>query len=165
MNTRPTRGIGIATITAVLSATLAVVGLGGSTAHASSSAEVQAMAPDTYESDVHYWINRERATRGLRKLRFHSCTDTFAENWSQHLLETDSFYHQELQPIINQCDARYASEALGLRMSDPRTMVTAWMQSTGHRKLLLSKKPRRLGVGAVLNADGAWVVTATFTRL
>ena len=165
MITRARTHIVLAAVIALLAAAFTLAGGGSTAAHASTASDVQAIAPETYEGQVHELINRERARRGLRKLRFHGCTDSFAEQWSQHLVATSSFYHQPIRPILDQCRARYASEAIGWGTWTPRTMVTAWMKSSGHRRLLLSKKPRRFGVGAVLSPEGHWVVTANFTRL
>ena len=38
------------------------------------------------------------------------------------------------------------------------------MQSPPHRKVLLSKHAKRIGVGAYTDSTGAWVTAANFTR-
>lgn len=150
-------------IVAVLASTVSVGGATPASA-AMSAGEVRAMAPSTYESQVQSHINRRRAARGLRKLRLENCTDNLSERWSGHLADTLQFYHQSLDPFFNRCGARYAGETLARGAATPRDMVRAWMRSDGHRSVMLSKSPRRLGVAAVLDSRGNWVLTANFTR-
>ena len=164
MITRRALRTGLAAILIALVAGLTGVG-GATSAQAVTLTEIQAISPSTYEAQIHSIINQERARRGLRKLTLETCTDSYSNRWSQHLSDTSSFYHQKLTPFFQDCGARYASEAIGWGTWTPRTMVTAWLQSPTHRRLLLSSKPRRIGVGAVLSPKGHWVVTANFTRL
>ena len=163
MITRRTPRITLAAIITLAAVVLTGIG-SGTAAQALTTSEIQAIAPSSYETQLHSLINRERAKRGLRKLQIEGCTDGFATRWTQHLVDTSSFYHQPIRPILDQCHARYASEMIGWGTSAPRTMVTAWMKSSGHRRLLLSSKPRRIGVGAILNSQGQWIVTVNFTR-
>ena len=163
MITRRTPRLALAAIFAILAATFVGVG-SGSPAQAATATEIRAMAPSTYEEQLQTIINRERARRGLRKLTLETCTDHYSGRWSQHLSDTSSFYHQSLKPFFEQCGARYAAETIAWGVWTPRTTVTAWLRSTGHRRILLSTKPRRIGIGAVLSPEGHWVVTANFTR-
>ncbi|HJR36919.1 MAG TPA: CAP domain-containing protein, partial [Nocardioidaceae bacterium] len=60
--------------------------------------------------------------------------------------------------------AMYAGETLGRGAISPRRLVRMWMHSDGHRHVLLSRKSRRIGIGAVPDAYGRWVVAANFMR-
>lgn len=122
------------------------------------------MTPETYEKRVQRQINRVRANRGLPRLRFQRCTDRLAERWSRHLASTDRFYHRSMRQVLRRCNAVYAGETLGRGAITPRRLVKMWLRSPGHRKILVSPKPRRIGVGAVRDAHGRWVTTANFTR-
>ena len=122
------------------------------------------MATSTYESGVQYWVNRKRAAHGLRALRLASCTDAAAERWASYLASNNLFYHQSMTKLLYKCDAYYAGETLGRGSISPHTLVNMWMNSTPHRHVLLSRSPRRIGVGAVPNARGEWVVAAEFMR-
>jgi uncharacterized protein YkwD len=161
-HTRATRILVI--VGAMLASLFVVAGPTATSASAMTQAEVRAMSSDTYEQQVATYINRKRAARGLRKLRLESCTDRYSERWSQHLADTLSFYHQKLDPFFDVCGARYAGETLARGAATPRDMVNAWMKSDGHRRVMLSKSPRRMGVAAVLDSNGNWVLTANFTR-
>jgi uncharacterized protein YkwD len=153
-------------VVAVLASTLVVVGGGAAPAEAKlSTTQIRSMASGTYEQRVQYWINQERAKRGKAKLRVHTCTDSLSERWSRHLADTGQFYHQSLSPFFSRCHARYAGETLARGVVEPRTVVRLWMQSAPHRRVMLSSSPRRVGVAAVLDHNGTWVVTANYTRL
>ena len=153
-------------IIAVLASTFAVVG--GTTASAdaatSSLTYARSIAPDDYEVRVVRWVNRERAARGLAPVRGHSCTDYYAERWSRYLGANLEFFHQNLDPFFDKCKAVYAGETLARGAVTPKEIVKLWMNSPGHRAILLSKNPRRIGVGAYLDSRGDWLVAADFTR-
>jgi uncharacterized protein YkwD len=110
-------------------------------------------------------VNAQRTSRGLRALRFHTCTDRRAERWTRHLAKTNSLRHQSMGSVLRACRATYAGETLAKGRVGPRRVVRLWMHSSGHRAILLSKYPRRVGIGAVTDSAGRWVVTANFTRL
>lgn len=131
---------------------------------ASSVALAPAMATGSYEKQVQYWVNVRRAHHGLRKLRVASCIDRVAERWGEHLATTDTFYHQSMTAVLDRCDARYAGETLGRGAISPKRLVYLWMHSPEHRHVLLSKYPRRIGIGAYPDRYGEWVVAADFMR-
>ena len=158
-----TRRILVAII-AVLASSFTVLGATSAPADAASLSYIRSIAPDTYESRVIAFINRERAARGLVKVRAQSCTDYYAERWSRRLGRTLEFFHQDLDPFFSQCHARYAGETLARGAVTPAEIVQLWMNSPGHRAILLSKNPRRVGVGAYLDSRGDWLVAADFTR-
>lgn len=151
-------------IIAVLASSFAVLGGTTTDADAASLRYVRSIAPDEYERRVVTWINRERTSRGLVKVRTQSCTDHYAERWSRYLGRNLEFYHQSLDPFFDKCKARYAGETLARGAVLPREMVELWMNSPGHRAILLSKNPRRIGIGAFLDSRGDWLVAADFTR-
>lgn len=130
---------------------------------ASSSAS-PAYSSSYYEQQVQYFVNVQRRRHGLRPLTLASCTDAVAEHWSSYLASSNSFYHQSMVGLLNKCHARYAGETLGRGSITPHTLVTMWMHSAPHRKVLMSSSPRRIGIGATPNAYGEWVVAANFMR-
>ena len=151
-------------IIAVLASTFAVVGGTTTTADAASLSYIRSISPDEYESRVITWINRQRDAHGLAPVRAQGCTDYYAERWSGYLGRNLEFYHQNLDPFFDKCHATYAGETLARGAVSPKEIVNLWMHSDGHRSILLSKSPRRIGVGAYLDSRGDWLVTADFTR-
>lgn len=122
------------------------------------------LGADTYEARVQKLINKRRTNNGLRRVRFIHCADGTAERWSRHLAANDLFYHQSMDVVLTKCDAVYAGETLGRGGMTPRRLVRMWMRSPGHRAVLLSRKARRIGVGATRDDQGRWVVAANFVR-
>ncbi len=117
-----------------------------------------------YESRVRHWINVKRTKHGLRELRNIRCANRTATRWTRHLIRTDSFYHQKMSNVLDRCNATYAAETLGKGGVTPRRLVGMWMDSPGHRAILLSKQPRRIGIGSSVDGDGQWVTTANFVK-
>jgi uncharacterized protein YkwD len=117
-----------------------------------------------YERNVQAWVNQVRRQHGRKPLTLAACADTSAERWAARLATRDAFYHQSMNALLRRCDARYAGETLGRGSITPRRLVQMWMQSPPHRKILLSAGPRRIGIGAVPNSRGEWVVAANFLR-
>ena len=148
--------LGVVTIASPASATGVPV---ARTAAASPSID-----SEVYERKIRTAINRQRDRRDLRPLRFERCTDDVAERWSGFLARTMSRDHQAMSKVLATCDATWAGETLAKGSVSPRKMVRTWMSSPGHRAILLSKAPRRIGIGAHPDATGAWVVAANFTR-
>ncbi len=169
---RPARKI-LATVLVTAVTTTGVVAVAPSTASAAPAPTVlvasRAASPSYstayYENAVHYWVNRVRHNHGLRSLRLASCTDAVAERWSVHLATTDTFYHQSMTRLLDKCNAYYAGETLGRGSITPRTLVNMWMHSAPHRKVLMSRSPSRIGIGATPNSRGEWVVAANFMKL
>ncbi len=121
-------------------------------------------SPDVYEKRVQRLVNARRANHDLPRLRIAKCADKVAEDWSSYLAANGEFYHQSMTDVLDRCEATYAGETLGRGTMSPRKLVRMWMESPGHRAVLLSKKSRRIGVGATADADGRWVVAANFIR-
>ena len=123
-----------------------------------------ALSTGTYEKRVLRNVNRVRHNHGLRALTFAPCTNQAANRWSAHLAATNRFYHQSMTRVLDRCDAAYAGETLGKGTIYPATLVNMWMHSAPHRHILMSKAPRRIGIGATPDGKGQWVVAANFIR-
>jgi uncharacterized protein YkwD len=158
---RPARKILAAALVTVVTAT-------GLVAVAPSSASAQAVFPaysaNVYEQQVQYYVNVQRRAHHLAPLSMAGCADSVAERWSAYLAAHDAFYHQSMTHLLDKCNAYYAGETLGRGAITPKTLVSMWMHSPPHRAVLMSKSPRRIGIGATPNARGEWVVAANFMR-
>ena len=116
----------------------------------------------TYENQVKRYVNDERRKRGLPALSWATCTDTVAEHWASYLASHDAFYHQSMTALLRRCNARYAGETLAKGHITPRTLVSLWMNSPVHKHVMLSSSPHRIGIGAVPDSHGEWVVAANY---
>lgn len=157
------RSIVRAALVPVLSTLLLASGLGVVSLATASSASA-ALSSSAYEQRVQHWVNVQRSQHGKPSLRFARCPDGTAERWAGHLAESGGFYHQSMGRVLGKCDARYAGETLGKGAISPRTLVRMWMNSPGHRKVLLSRDSRVIGVGAKMTGSGQWVTAANFVR-
>lgn len=156
--------VGLALTAASLAAPTAATAAPVPTTLETTSVVMTAAALDTYEQRVQRLVNKRRANNGLHRVRFARCANRVAEEWSRHLSETGLFEHRSMTEVLDRCNARYAGETLGRGTMGPRKLVRMWMRSPGHRAILLSPKPRRIGVGASPDDSGRLVVTANFIR-
>jgi uncharacterized protein YkwD len=152
----------------LLVASFAFVGLAGS-----SPASAGPSYADRMESSVVSYTNQKRVQRDRRAVRGNACLDRMAEGWARHLAETNTLTHRRLSRVLSQCDRSYVSENLakypvssGMTAAEvARGTVKAWMQSPGHRRNLLSYKPRVTGVGVARSSNGnAWIIVQNFAR-
>lgn len=109
-------------------------------------------------------MNDIRRNHDLRPLKVRPCLDRFALRWARHLARTGKFEHQSLTPLLNQCSLSRVGEILAKGNVRPRYMIKMWLDSPGHRALLLDPRFRKAGVSARRGADGAWVGCIDFGR-
>lgn len=114
-----------------------------------AAAPAQAAAPTTMEKRLVERINDARQARGLRPLRIGARLNQGARSWSRHLLRRDSFHHASgLRPgtgeILAWGTCAWFTPAQAVRM---------WLDSPGHRALLLRPGFRVVGTGWT---RGAW---------
>lgn len=107
-----------------------------------------AAATTEYAQQLVTRVNQVRANRGLRELRLESCTDGFAEEWAETMVRDDLWQHSDIGSLLSRCSATYAGENLASWTSgvSPRRIVRAWLDSDGHRRILLTRKARRVGM-------------------
>ena len=117
------------------------------------------------EADVFKLINEERVSRGLPRLSLDPKLAKAAKEWSMELaskgkLEHGAFaermrsigylYKYECGEII----AYYSESSYDLA----RIFVDAWLDSPGHRKIMLTAKHGSMGVGVSKGKDGYYAV-------
>ncbi len=166
----------------VLAAVTAVVSL-----PAPASAAVRFRAADSLERAVVAKINSVRKARGLRALAVRAPLTRAANDHAVNMVRNGYFSHSwsngaSFDRWIRRYwpgPGRYSSWSVGenlyWRHPDPtaRQVVAAWMNSPPHRRNLLKRDWRSVGVGAVLSLDPfgsyagvptAMVVAAEFGR-
>ena len=152
----------------VLVASFGFVGLVGNSPASAATPDV-----DRVESSVTTSTNQKRTQWDRRFVRGNACLDRMAESWARHLAQTNTLTHRRMGTILSQCDRSYVSENLakypvssGLTAAEvARRTVQAWMESAGHRRNLLSYKPRVIGVGVARGANGNnWFIVQNFAR-
>ena len=127
---------------------------------------VDPVATDGAEDALMAAINDARAANGLRKIwAFDACTDQLAEEWGERIARTGLFEHRDQNEVIRRCDTAWAGETLvrGVGLS-PEAMVGLWLDSPGHRDILLSPRARRAGVSIEQDAQGRVIGVVNLVR-
>ena len=141
------------------------------TAHAvpGSGAGFEAIEPvstDGGEDALMAAINNARAANGLRKIwTLDPCTDALSEEWGERIARTGLFEHRDQNEVIRRCDTSWAGETLvrGVGLT-PEAMVDLWLNSPGHREILLSPRARRAGVAITEDPQGRMIGVVNLVR-
>jgi uncharacterized protein YkwD len=121
---------------------------------------------DQLEDALMVRINEARTQHGLRTIRsFDVCTDELAEQWGARIARTGVLEHRDQREVIRRCDNSWAGETLvrGTNLS-PEAMVSLWLDSPGHREILLSPRARRAGVAITRDAQGRTIGVVNLVR-
>lgn len=126
-------------------------------------------------------MNRHRAKRRLPRLRYGALLGNAAQAHSEEMDRLDFFSHDSpsgSSPLSRISSAGYTSGSRSWGIGEnlawgsgnaasPKRVVAMWMASPGHRRIMLSRSFRQVGIGIVLGspagdgADGA-IYTADF---
>lgn len=123
------------------------------TAPAPASASSDA-AFGTFEQQVFDLTNQQRAQSGLAPLSLNLTLNDVAEKHSQDMATNNYFSHQGRdgsQPWDRIRAGGYnyskAAENIAFGQPSPQDVVTAWMNSPGHRQNILDPNLKEIGVG------------------
>lgn len=128
--------------------------------------DVTELTGEELETALMVEINKARAANGLRKIwNFDVCTDGLAERWGERIARTGVFEHRDQSEVIRKCNNSWAGETLvrGAGLT-PKTMVDLWLDSPGHREILLSPRARRAGVAITEDAQGRRIGVVNLVR-
>lgn len=140
-----------------------------------------ALTPTTAEKKVAYLVNKERAKRGLAKVRFTSSLMRAARYHSRDMARRNRLTHYSSNGYSVGKRLRYfgyrssgyrywtVGENIGRGKSGtlyatPEAMVARWMGSYRHRKVILRRVYRNVGVGLRKSASGYWYYTLDMGR-
>ena len=119
-----------------------------------SARDASALPSEQLEDLLMVEINQARAANGLGKVRvFDACTDRLSERWGRRIARTGVFAHRDQGDVVDRCHGTWAGETLvrGAGLT-PEQMVQLWLDSPGHREILLSRRADRAGVA--ITRDG-----------
>lgn len=111
-------------------------------------------------------INQARADNGLTKIwNFDTCTDRLSEQLGARIARTGLFEHRDQNDVVRRCHNSWAGETLvrGTGLT-PAGMVDLWLNSPGHREILLSPHARRAGVAVVQDPQGRMIGVVNLVR-
>lgn len=131
------------------------------------------------EKAVRCLVNKKRARRGLRAVRNSKQLAKAAERHSRYMRDNRCFAHRcnggpDLATRLERsgylpCGCTYSyGEAISWSYGSsatPKRTVTAWMKSPSHKKILMHRKFREIGIGTVWGSphgatDDAAIYTA-----
>jgi uncharacterized protein YkwD len=160
----------VASLTLAFGCLLAALLVTPITATAAASPSV-----DARERAIVRAINRQRAKHGLGAVRSSRRLARAADFHSWEMLDADYFAHESRdggpfdRRVRRYANHRSLGETLamlgGCGNGSARRVVRMWMNSSGHRAVLLSSAYRKIGIGkraGDLGGSRACVVTADF---
>lgn len=131
-----------------------------------STRDVSTLSSAQLEDLLMVEINQARAANGLREVRvFDSCTDRMAEKWGRRIARTGVFAHRDQGDVVDRCHGTWAGETLvrGAGLT-PAQMIELWLDSPGHREILLSRRADRAGVAITRDGQGRTIGVVNLVR-
>ena len=125
----------------------------------------------SYEDEVVRLVNIERSKHGLPALKSHWELSRVARYKSQDMINKNYFAHQSptYGSPFNMMESfglkfSAAGENIAYGQRTPQEVVTAWMNSPGHRANILSRTYTHIGVGAAKKSNGTLYWTQMFMK-
>jgi uncharacterized protein YkwD len=124
-----------------------------------------------YTSQVLTLTNAERAKAGCKALKINSKLTSAAQGHSADMAAKNYFSHDSQDgrsPFDRMKDAGYsfsaAAENIAMGQQTPADVMTAWMNSAGHKANILNCTYTQLGVGYALSNSGSPYWTQDFGK-
>ena len=144
-----------------------------STTHEQKPESTPEQKPSTdfssYQQQVLDLVNAERTKRGISALTLDSNLSSVATKKSQDMVNKNYFDHTSPTygspfDMMKQFGISYrtAGENIAKGQKTPQEVVTAWMNSEGHRKNILNPNFTNLGVGIAKDSKGTTYWTQMF---
>ncbi len=125
----------------------------------------------TMENEVIRLTNIERSKKGLGALKANWQLSRCARYKSQDMINKNYFAHQSPTygspfDMIESFGISMAAggENIAMGQRTPQEVVTAWMNSPGHRSNILSTAYTEIGVGCAKSSNGSYYWTQMFIR-
>jgi len=122
-----------------------------------------------FQNQVVRLVNQERASRGLSALSIDTALTKTATLKSQDMAKLGYFDHTSPTygspfDMMKQFGISYrtAGENIAMGQTSPQQVMTAWMNSEGHRANILNSSYTKIGVGIAQNSKGQYYWTQQF---
>lgn len=142
-----------------------------STSNDSSSNKTVSSSNLNYEQKVVELVNIERQKNGLSPLTLDSKISNVARTKSKDMATNNYFAHQSptygsAGNMLKNSGINWSAwgENIASGQRTPEAVVTAWMNSEGHRANILSSNFSKIGVGYAVNSNGTPYWTQMFTN-
>ena len=123
-----------------------------------------ALSNASFDAQLRPLTNTERTKKSLKKLKFGTCLDRYAQQQANRMASEKRMFHQDLRIVLRKCKAKTVGENVAYGFDSPKANVRAWMNSPGHRKNILNRKYTRLGIGVAKDGDGRSYTVQVFGR-
>jgi uncharacterized protein YkwD len=146
---------------------------GAAKSHPATKKPVVTADAAAYEAEVVSLTNKERTAKGCGALRTDSRLTTAARKHSADMIGASFFSHTGSDGsnfVAREVAAGYpkngaSAENIAYGYRTPKDVVTAWMNSAGHRANILNCGSIAVGVGLVFKSDGTAYWTQDFGRV
>jgi uncharacterized YkwD family protein len=122
-----------------------------------------------YQQEVLNIVNKERAAKGLSALKFNAELSKVATTKSQDMIDKNYFAHNSPTygspfDMMKKFGITYksAGENIAMGQKTPQEVMTAWMNSEGHRKNILNSSFTEIGIGIAKDKNGRLYWTQMF---
>ena len=123
------------------------------------------------ENEVVRLVNVERSKQGLQPLTINWEVARVARYKSQDMINKNYFSHTSPTygspfNMMESFGIRFsaAGENIAYGQRTPQEVMTAWMNSPGHRSNILNPTYQQIGVGAAKKSNGLWYWTQMFIK-
>lgn len=130
-----------------------LVGVGGSASAAAGTRSAR------YEDAVVAQVNQARSEKGLAPLRLVPCVDTVAEAAAATLRRTQRPARVRDAFMRRECSRSLELNAVAVGPFRPATLVRSWLADREARGVLLARRVRAIGVGAMFTRGRGWHVS------
>lgn len=138
-----------------------VLNIPGKSSNAGTTVQQPGTATSAFASQVVTLVNQERAKAGLQPLASDSALTGMALDKAKDMYNSHYFDHTSPNygspfDMMNTYGIRYtyAGENIAMGQRTPQEVMTAWMNSAGHRQNILSPNYTKIGVAYY---NGEWV--------
>lgn len=128
-------------------------------------------AVSSYEQKVVELVNVERQKAGLPALTLDTAISNVARTKSKDMATNNYFAHQSptygsAGDMLTKFGIKWSAwgENIASGQKTPESVVTAWMNSPGHRANIMSTNFSKIGVGYATNSNGTPYWTQMFTN-
>jgi uncharacterized protein YkwD len=109
--------------------------------------------------------NTQRVEHDRRTFKRNACVQKHARKQARRMARQERMFHQDLGPIIADCNLDRVGENVAYGYPSGRAVVNkGWMKSEGHRANILNREFRLMGVAARKGDDGRWYAAQVFGR-
>lgn len=98
--------------------------------------------------------NDVRDSRERRRLDRDRCLQRHAVRHARRMAEDQQMRHQGLRAVLRACDLGKVGENVAYGYDDGQDAVRAWMGSASHRRNLLDREYRIMGIASRKGEDG-----------